>query len=158
MPGRRWMVANPAKRVIDGSSSRLLIGIRPFQRTRRQALVHRLATDSKVQQAAEHYAQRERIALPAVLKKVERYAREIVPAFNAYLYFRVGYWLGRAIARPLYRVRLGYIDAAGIARIDPEATGVLVINHPSNMDYVLAGFMAADQAALAYAVGEWARN
>jgi hypothetical protein len=24
---------------------------------------------------------------------VDRYAREIVPAFNAYLYFRTGYWI-----------------------------------------------------------------
>jgi glycerol-3-phosphate O-acyltransferase len=157
LPALRWMVTHPANQVIDDISSRLRIGIRPFQRTRRQALVHRLATDPKVQQAAEHYAQRERIPLPAVLKKVERYAREIVPAFNAYLYFRIGYWLGRAIARTLYRVRLGYIDAEGIARIDPDATVVLVMNHRSNMDYVLAGFMAADQAALSYAVGEWAR-
>ncbi|HZE59634.1 MAG TPA: 1-acyl-sn-glycerol-3-phosphate acyltransferase, partial [Burkholderiales bacterium] len=138
-------------------SSRLRIGIRPFQRTRRQALIHRLLTDPKVQQAAEQCAERERASLPAVLRRVERYAREIVPAFNAYLYFRLGYWLGRALARTLYRVRLGYIDADGIARIDPAATVVLVMNHRSNMDYVLAGFMAADQAALSYAVGEWAR-
>src|SRR5436190_10716018 len=157
MPALRWMVTHPANQVIDDISHRLRIGIRPFQRTRRQALVHRLLTDPKVQQAAEHYAQRERVPLPAALKKVERYAREIVPAFNAYFYFRIGYWLGRAIARTLYRVRLGYIDAAGIARIDPDATVVLVMNHRSNMDYVLAGFMAADQAALSYAVGEWAR-
>jgi glycerol-3-phosphate O-acyltransferase len=157
LPALRWMVTHPANQVIDDISGRLRIGIRPFQRVRRLALVHRLATDPKVQQAAEHYAQRERIPLPTVLKKVERYAREIVPAFNAYLYFRIGYWLGRAIARTLYRVRLGYIDAEGIARIDPDATVVLVMNHRSNMDYVLAGFMAADQAALSYAVGEWAR-
>src|SRR5260221_7933455 len=70
MPALRWMVTHPANRVIDDISSRLRIGIRPFQRTRRQALVHRLATDPKVQQAAEQYAQRERIALPAVLKKI----------------------------------------------------------------------------------------
>ena len=157
IPALRWMVTHPANQVIDDISSRLRIGIRPFQRTRRQALVHRLLTDPKVQQAAEQHAQNNRVPLPAVLKKVERYAREIVPAFNAYLYFRVGYWLGRAIARTLYRVRLGYIDAEGIARIDPDATVVLVMNHRSNMDYVLAGFMAADQAALSYAVGEWAR-
>ena len=25
------------------------------------------------------------------------------------------------------------------------------------MDYILAGYLAADQAALSYAVGEWAR-
>jgi glycerol-3-phosphate O-acyltransferase len=157
MPALRWMVTHPANQVIDDISHRLRIGIRPFQRTRRQALIHRLLTDPKVQQAAEQYALQNKLPLQAVLKRVEAYAREIVPAFNAYLYFRTGYWLGRALARALYRVRLGYIDAEGIARIDPGATVVAVMNHRSNMDYVLAGFMAADQAALSYAVGEWAR-
>jgi len=157
MPALRWMVTHPANRVIDDVSTRLRIGIRPFQRTRRQALVHRLMTDPKVHQAAEQEAQQKKLPLPAVMRRVERYAREIVPAFNAYLYFRTGYWLGRAMARTLYRVRLGYIDSEGIARIDADATVVLVMNHRSNMDYVLAAFMAADQAALSYAVGEWAR-
>ena len=157
MPALRWMVTHPANRVIDDVSSRLRIGIRPFQRTRRQALVHRLMTDPKVQQAAQAFSVEKKIPLPAVMRRVERYAREIVPAFNAYLYFRIGYFLGRLIARTLYRVRLGYIDSEGIARIDADATVVLVMNHRSNMDYVLAGFMAADQAALSYAVGEWAR-
>src|SRR4029078_11298518 len=55
------------------------------------------------------------------------------------------------------RVRTGYIAPAAIAAIDPDATVVLVMNHRSNMDYVLAGYLAADEAALAYAVGEWAR-
>jgi glycerol-3-phosphate O-acyltransferase len=157
IPALRWIVTHPAERVIEDISTRLRIGLRPFQRTRRQALIHRLITDPKVLHTAETYAKEKRIALPAVLKRVERYAREIVPAFNAYLYFRIGYWLGRAIARALYRVRLGYIDSEGIARIDPDATVVLVMNHRSNMDYILAGFMAAEQAALSYAVGEWAR-
>jgi glycerol-3-phosphate O-acyltransferase len=31
------------------------------------------------------------------------------------------------------------------------------MNHRSNMDYVLVAFLAAEQAALSYAVGEWAR-
>jgi len=156
-PALRWLAARPANRVIDAMSTRLRIGIRPFQRTRRQALIHRLLTDPKVQQAAEQYAAKNRIAVPKAMALVETYCREIIPAFNAYLYFRVGYWIGRTIARALYRVRLGYIDSDGISRIDPAATVVLVINHRSNMDYVLAGFLAADQAALSYAVGEWAR-
>ena len=157
MPALRWMVTHPANQVIEDISHRLRIGIRPFQRTRRQALIHRLLTDPKVQQAAEQCAAQDKLNMNLVLRRVEAYAREIVPAFNAYLYFRTGYWLGRAIARALYRVRLGYLDAEGIARIDPAATVVAVMNHRSNMDYVLAGFMAADQAALSYAVGEWAR-
>jgi len=157
IPGLRWIVTHPANQVMDELSTRLRIGIRPFQRTRRQALIHRLLTDPKVQQAAEKFSQENRLPIMEALRLVETYAREIVPAFNAYLYFRIGYWIGRTVARTLYRVRLGYIDAAGIARIDPDATVVCVMNHRSNMDYVLAGYLAADQAALSYAVGEWAR-
>lgn len=157
VPALRWMLEHPANRVIEDVSSRLRIGIRPFQRTRRQALIHRLLTDPKVQHAAEQFSAGNKVPINAVFRRVEGYAREIVPAFNAYLYFRTGYWLGRRIARLLYRVRIGYVDAAGLERIDPDATVVCVMNHRSNMDYVLAGFLAADQAALSYAVGEWAR-
>ena len=157
MPALRWLVARPANQVIDQMSTRLRIGIRPFQRTRRQALIHRLLTDPKVLQAAEDYSKANKESVPAALKKAEKYAREIVPAFNAYMYFRVGYWLGRTLARMLYRVRVGYIDAEGIAKVESDATVVFVMNHRSNMDYVLAGYLAAEQAALSYAVGEWAR-
>ena len=157
LPALRWMVTRPANQVIDELSTRLRIGIRPFQRTRRQALIHRLTTDQKVLQAAERFAREHSVPLPRVLKQVDRYAREIVPAFNAYLYFRIAYWIGRSVARALYRVRIGYVDTEGLAKIDPDATVVLVMNHRSNMDYVLAGYLAADQAALSYAVGEWAR-
>jgi glycerol-3-phosphate O-acyltransferase len=157
VPALRWLVNRPANQVIEELSTRLRIGIRPFQRTRRQALIHRLTTDPKVLQAAERHASESKRDFIQVMKQVDRYAREIVPAFNAYLYFRIGYWLGRNLARLLYRVRLGYVDAEGLTRIDPDATVVFVMNHRSNMDYVLAGYLAADQAALSYAVGEWAR-
>ena len=157
MPALRWLVTHPANQVIDELSTRLRIGIRPFQRTRRQALIHRLLTDPKVQKAAEEFAKKNSLPVLQALAIVERYAREIVPAFNAYLYFRIGYWLGRGIARALYRVRLGYIDADGLAKVSPDDTVVFVMNHRSNMDYVLAAYLAADQTALSYAVGEWAR-
>src|SRR5688572_12661349 len=147
MPLLRWAAMRPANQVIDEVGKHLRIGIRPFQRTRRQALIHRLLTDPRVQEAAEQFSRQNRIPINVAFKKIETYAREIVPAFNAYLYFRTGYWLGRRIARLLYRVRIGYVDVEGLERIDPNATVVCVMNHRSNMDYVLAGFLAADQAA-----------
>src|SRR5574342_90785 len=98
MPMLRWMVMHPANQVIDEVGKRLRIGIRPFQRTRRQALIHRLITDPKVQRAAEEYARARDVPLASALRVVERYARETVPAFNAYLYFRIGYWLGKRLA------------------------------------------------------------
>ncbi len=157
VPALHWFVSSRANRVIDELGARLRIDIRPFQRTRRQALIHRLLTDPKLQQAAEQWAKDNHLPVLVGLQAVERYAREIVPAFNAYLYFRIGYWLGRKVSQALYRVRIGYVDAEGLAKIEPTATVVFVMNHRSNMDNVLAGYLAADQAALSYAVGEWAK-
>ena len=91
------------------------------------------------------------------MARVASYAREIVPSFNAYAYFRIGYSLARNIARFLYRVRLGYSDEEGLAAIPPKSTVVFLMNHRSNMDYILVGYLAAEKAAISYAVGEWAR-
>ena len=157
LPLLRWLVMRPANQVIDEVGKRLRIGIRPFQRTRRQALIHRLVTDPKVQQAAEQFARDNKVPLQTAMEIVERHARDTVPAFNAYLYFRIGYWVGKRVAQMLYRVRLGYVDSENLARVESDATVVFVMNHRSNMDYVLAGYLAADQTALSYAVGEWAR-
>jgi glycerol-3-phosphate O-acyltransferase len=110
-----------------------------------------------VQKAAEVHAEKMGVPILTTLKMVEAYAREIVPAFNAYLYFKTGYWIGRRVAQLLYRVRLGYVDSEGLSKVESNATVVFVMNHRSNMDYVLAGYLAADQTALSYAVGEWAR-
>jgi glycerol-3-phosphate O-acyltransferase len=95
--------------------------------------------------------------LEVVQKKVVTYAREIVPSFNAYLYFRIGYWLAKKIARLLYRVRVGLIEDEQYLSIDPDSTVVFVMNHRSNMDYVLVAFLAAERTTLSYAVGEWAK-
>ena len=157
LPALRWFVAGRANSVLDEVSTRLRIGVRPFQRTRRQVLIHRLLGDPKVQAAVEQFAAQHGIPVPVALETVERYAREIVPAFNAYLYFRIGYWVGRKVAQGLYRVRLGFVDTEALKRVPDNATVVFVMNHRSNMDYILAGYLAADQAALSYAVGEWAR-
>ncbi|MFM7533490.1 MAG: 1-acyl-sn-glycerol-3-phosphate acyltransferase, partial [Rubrivivax sp.] len=110
-----------------------------------------------MQAAAAAHAARTGDSLSVVWRRVDVYAREIVPSFNAYLYFRIGYAAARAVARVMYRVRLGYMDDAALARVDPRSTVVFVINHRSNMDYVLVGFLAAERTALSYAGGEWAR-
>ena len=157
LPAVRFVASSSAEKLIEEVSARLKIGIRPFQRTKRRVLIDRLLYDPRVQEAARAFAAANKVPHETAQAIVERYARETVPAFNAYLYFRIGYWIGRRVAQALYRVRLGYVDSEGLAKIDPDATVVFVMNHRSNMDYVLAGYLAADQAALSYAVGEWAR-
>ena len=143
--------------MLDEVGQRLRLQVRPFQQTSRRTLIDRLVFDEKVQQAATAHAQAHQMPRDVVHHMVERYAREIVPAFNAYFYFRIGAWLSRKVSRLLYRVRIGYSDEAGLAAVPPNATVVFVMNHRSNMDYILAAHLAAEQAALSYAVGEWAR-
>jgi len=157
IPSVRWVLRRRINRVIDEVSTRLNISVRPFQLTKRQVLIDRLVYDSKVLEAMQAYATDNKMPREVAQAEVARYAKEIVPAFNAYIYFRVGYWLAGRCARLLYRVRVGFADNERLAKIDPEATVVFVMNHRSNMDYILTAFLAAEHTALSYAVGEWAR-
>ena len=82
--------------------------------------------------------------------------REIVPAFSAYAYFRIGTRIARWVSQVLYRVRIGVRNDDALAAVDPASSVIFVINHRSNMDYVLVTYVAATSSALSYAVGEWA--
>ena len=157
LPGARWYFRRKVRGVLDEISVRLKIDLPQFKLTRRRALIDRLMNDPRVLAAAEAHAATTGLPRATVMKTISLYAREIVPAFNAYVYFRVGYWLSKTFARLVYRVRLGYTDAQAMAAINPKSTVVFVMNHRSNMDYILVSFLAAERVALSYAVGEWAR-
>lgn len=81
---------------------------------------------------AEALARTHEMPREVVMSTVRRYAHEIVPAFNAYVYFRFGYWLARHVARLLYWMRLAYADQAGLAAIPRGASVVFVMHHRSN--------------------------
>ncbi len=157
LPSVRWYFRRKVRGVISEISVRLNIDIPQFKLTRRQTLVDRLLLDPKVMAAADTWAAQQHVPANVAMQRVNRYAREIVPAFNAYIYFRLGYWLSKTFARMIYRVRLGYTDSTALAAINPKSTVVFVMNHRSNMDYILVSFLAAEKVALSYAVGEWAR-
>ncbi len=157
LPSVRWYLRRRVNRLIDEVNTRLDIEIRPFQRTRKQALVDQLVYDDKVVEAMNAYAIEHSMPKEVAQAKVLKYAREIAPSFNAYIYFRFGYWLAKGLGRLLYRVRVGLFDDGMLKNISPDSSVVLVMNHRSNMDYVLVSFLVAEKTALSYAVGEWAR-
>lgn len=157
MPSLRWYLRRRVKRVMEEVSSRLDIEIRPFQLTRRQGLIDQLLFDDQVIEAVKAYAVEKNMPTSVAQENAKRYAGEIVPAFNAYVYFRFGYWLARNVARLIYRIRVGFFDEDQLKNIPPDSSVVFVMNHRSNMDYVLVSFLVAEKTALSYAVGEWAR-
>lgn len=157
VPGVRWMLKRRVNRLIEDLNRRLPVKIPPFALAKRRTLIDRLVYDPQVLAAVEAESAATGKPRAVLIGEVERYAREIVPAFNAFFYFRIGYWLARRVARSLYRVRLGSAEEAALAAIPAGSTLVFVMNHRSNFDYVLVAFLAADRTALSYAVGEWAR-
>jgi glycerol-3-phosphate O-acyltransferase len=156
-PGLRWFFRRKANAAIDELNTRLQLSIQPFKTTRRKSLIDGLLFDPQVVKAAEIQAREEDVPREVAMARAKRYAQEIVPAFNAYAYFSIGTRLSRWISRLLYRVRLGYADDKALSAIEEDATVVFVMNHRSNMDYVLVTYLASASATLSYAVGEWAR-
>ena len=157
VPSLRWILRRRVNRVINDLNTRLQLQIPPFQQTKRRVLIDRLTYDPKVVESVETEARTSGVPREVLIRQVARYAREIVPSFNVYIYFRFGYHLARRILQFLYRVRLGYADDEALARIEPNASVVFLMNHRSNVDYIIVAYMAANRAALSYAVGEWAR-
>lgn len=157
LPSMRWMIRRKVNRVITEISDHLQIGIRPFQLTKRKVLIDRLVFDPIVLATMDEYAREQNMPREVAQEEVRRYAREIVPAFNAYVYFRLIYRLCRFVCRQLYRVRVGVADEEEIRAIDRNATVVFVMNHRSNIDYMLVAYLASRQTTLSYAAGEWAK-
>lgn len=156
-PGARWYVRRRLNRAVDKLNDSLQIKIRPLQRTKRQVLIDQLMFDQQVIALIETQAQQDGIPRDVLQQRVKSYAREIVPSFNAYVYYQMFYWLAKKVSRFIYRVRVAAADPDGLEGIDPDATVVFVMNHRSNMDYVLISYLAAERVTLSYAVGEWAR-
>lgn len=155
-PSVRWFLRKRMEKAVARLNARLDRPIELFKLARRQDMIVRLAYDPQVLAAVSEHAAEAGIPGSVAFEAARRYAREIVPGFSATLYFGFAIRLARRLSRALYRVRIGKVDAA-LARIDPKATVIFVMNHRSNMDYVLITWLVANRSAISYAVGEWAR-
>lgn len=157
LPSARWFLRRRANLLIDEVNRKLALEIPSFKLTRREVLIDRLMYDDRVISLVDSLSLEKSIPREALMQDVRVYAREIVPAFNALIYFKAAYWVARRLVHALYRVRLGYAHDTGLSEIKGNASVVFVMNHRSNMDYILATYLAAERTALSYAVGEWAR-
>ena len=155
-PGVRWFFRRRLERLLGRVNARLERKIEPFKLMRRQDMVVRLLYDPAVLEAVGEHAVRTGVPGEVALEEARDYAREIVPGFSALFYFGFATRAARSLSAVFFRVRLGML-AEELRSIDPKATVVFVMNHRSNMDYVLVTWLVAGRAAISYAVGEWAR-
>jgi glycerol-3-phosphate O-acyltransferase len=156
-PSVRWFFRRRMERAVAELNKRLERPIQPFKLMRRQDMIVRLIYDPQVMEAVVDFAHDKGVPESVAFQQARSYAREIVPAFSAAAYFGFAIRVARWLSRGLYKVRLGQYDEAAFRAIDKKAAVVFVMNHRSNMDYVLVTWLAAERSALSYAVGEWAR-
>jgi glycerol-3-phosphate O-acyltransferase len=147
----------PAVNFMGSHSRTQRVGVAPFHRDERDEIVAALIGDPEIAATIDRLAAVPGADRAALAARVSAFAHEVVPHFRPALYHRIAYRAARRVARALFRVRVGHVDEFNLSRIPADAAVVFVVNHRSNMDYVLVAFLAAEHVALSYAVGEWAR-
>jgi len=156
-PSVRWFLRRRAERVVAELNKRLERPIEPFKLARRTDMIQRVIYDRDVVEAVQAHAAATGVREDVAFEEARRYAREIVPSFSASAYFGFAIRAAKRLSRFLFDVHFAEARPGSLDAIDPDATLVYVMNHRSNMDYVLVTYLAAPRGALSYAVGEWAR-
>ena len=146
----RW-----SRRAFKDINPNLQLKLSPFTLTRYRALATQLATDPKLLQAASDIAQQRGETLEDQRQKLQQIALEIVPAFNPFFYFRVGYKLARGVLRGFYRVWIGFADEQSLESVSSDDSVIFMSNHRSNMDYLLITYLTSQRTMLSFGVGEW---
>ena len=157
LPLYRWVRARRVKAVVREVSHSLQMPLPEFLLTRRRVLADRVANDPKVLEVVARLAEEPGGSRQAVMKRAYKIAYDVVPSFNPAFYFRLGYWMARSFLRSLYHVRLGYQDHEALARLGDDISLIFMLNHRSNIDYILATYLTARRSTMSYGVGEWGR-
>jgi glycerol-3-phosphate O-acyltransferase len=156
LPSLRKFFSRQEERFLEKVKERFHPLIPAFKVIRRRTVIERLVSDPQLLAAVDRFCRDKGTAIEAVLKRVRIYAEEIVPEFHAFAYYYLGSLVGVLLARLLYRFRRSYAGEAELAKIPPGSSLVFLMNHRSNMDYVLLGYLTRTWAPPSFAVGEWA--
>lgn len=128
-----------------------------FKLTSRRRIRETLMADEQIARAVQTDARDTGLSVPQVWRKVEHYIDEIVPFFSILAYYRFGYLVSRMLLNVFYKVSAEQHGKLGASTLPKDAIVVYLMNHRSNADYVVVGYVLTGQVAISYAVGEWAR-
>ncbi len=116
-----------------------------------------LMNNIDIHEAMIEHARERGISMEDAENLVEDYIEEIVPFFNLLSYYKIGWWVANSFLNFLYEVVIDHENAEKLKKIPEHHAVVFVMNHRSNVDYVLVAYMLAKNISISYAVGEWAR-
>ena len=143
-----------ALRALHRSRSR----IDRFKLTKKPFIRQTLLADEAIAEAVREHAAENAIDEEKAWDRVEEYIDEIVPFFNILTYYKIGLVVSRVLLNFFYKVSAEYAGSTAQGTLPREAIVIYLMNHRSNADYVLVGYVLSGQVAISYAVGEWART
>jgi len=143
-----------ALRALHRSHSR----VERFKLTKKALIRETLLADDVIAAAVREHAAEESIDEAAAWRRVETYIDEIVPFFNILTYYRIGLVVSKALLNFFYKVSAEYAGKKSSETLPRDAIVIYLMNHRSNADYVLVGYVLSGSVAISYAVGEWART
>jgi len=143
-----------ALRALHRSHSR----IDRFKLTKKPFIRETLLADEAIVKAVREHAAENTMDEGEAWGRVEEYIDEIVPFFNILTYYKIGLVVSRTLLNFFYKVSAEYAGRPSQGTLPRDAIVIYLMNHRSNSDYVLVGYVLSGQVAISYAVGEWART
>src|SRR3954467_94817 len=117
-----------------------------------------LLDDPAIARAVDEHSRESNVPQAETWRRVETYIEEIVPFFNILPYYKIGLAFSRVFLNFFYKVSAEYAGRPARELLPRDAIVIYLMNHRSNADYVLVGYVLSGQVAISYAVGEWART
>ncbi len=133
------------------------IRVDKYKFTKKIVVKNDLMNDADINRLIIETSKEKNISIAEVKKQAEGYIDEIVPFFNILTYYKLGYIVANFVLNFIYEVIIDKENAEKLKKIPESSVVVFVMNHRSNIDYILVAYMLAREISLSYAVGEWAR-
>ena len=129
-----------------------------FKLTRKGVIRVTLLADAEIAAAVREHSSLHKIGEDQTWRRVEEYIDEIVPFFNLLTYYKIGLIVSETLLNFFYNVSAEYVGKRSSAEPERDSIVIYLMNHRSNADYVLVGYVLSGRVAISYAVGEWART
>jgi glycerol-3-phosphate O-acyltransferase len=150
----RFRATSIALRAVRKSGTR----IDRFKLTKKPFIRETLLADEEIARAVKEHAAENSVDEAATWKRVDGYIDEIVPFFNILTYYKIGLVVSRVLLNFFYKISAEHAASPSATPIPRDAIVIYLMNHRSNADYVLVGYVLSGRVAISYAVGEWART
>jgi len=119
-----------------------------FKLTKKPFINQTLLADEAIAQAVNEHAAENSVSEAATWKRVEGYIEEIVPFFNILTYYKIGLFVSKSLLNFFYKVSADYAGSGLSEGLPRDAIVIYLMNHRSNADYVLVGYVPSGQVAI----------